>query len=74
MWNFKRVYNAQSTDSVDATGGRADSHIGRSRIWRRILDHCFDNADRRQYGMNFAGRLLGQTFDRTIMKKEQVIF
>ena len=52
--------NSSSSDSVDlASSGRLEARVGRSRIWKRILDHCFDNSDRRQYGMGVTGRVFG---------------
>ncbi|XP_045595914.1 inactive rhomboid protein 1 isoform X1 [Procambarus clarkii] len=59
------------SDSVDASG-RSSAHIGRSRIWNRILDSCFDNSDRRQYGRGIAGRIFRRTFKESVRKDKEV--
>ncbi|KAK4293054.1 hypothetical protein Pmani_034216 [Petrolisthes manimaculis] len=59
------------SDSVDASG-RSSSHIGRSRIWSRILDSCFDNSDRRQYGRGVTGKLFRRTFRESVRKEKNV--
>ncbi|CAL4066401.1 unnamed protein product [Meganyctiphanes norvegica] len=56
------------TDTADASG-RAEAHIGRSRIWTRILDSCFDNSNRRQYGMGMAGRIFKRSLKREKVKE-----
>ncbi|KAF2361717.1 Peptidase S54 rhomboid domain [Trinorchestia longiramus] len=48
--------------AMASSSGRLEARVGRSRIWKRILDHCFDNSDRRQYGMGLTGRLFGRSF------------
>ena len=63
--NNANVANAGG-DSLDTGGamgsnGRLEARVGRSRIWKRILDHCFDNSDRRQYGMGVSGRMFGKS-------------
>lgn len=61
----------QVSDSVDASG-RSSAHIGRSRIWNRILDSCFDNSDRRQYGSGIAGRIFRRTFKESLRREKDV--
>lgn len=61
----------QVSDSVDASG-RSSAHIGRSRIWNRILDSCFDNSDRRQYGRGLMGRAFGRSFKENVRKEKDV--
>ncbi|XP_068251140.1 inactive rhomboid protein 1-like isoform X2 [Palaemon carinicauda] len=61
----------QVSDSVDASG-RSSAHIGRSRIWNRILDSCFDNSDRRQYGRGLVGRLFKRTFKESVRKEKDI--
>ncbi|XP_042216308.1 inactive rhomboid protein 1-like isoform X4 [Homarus americanus] len=61
----------QVSDSVDASG-RSSAHIGRSRIWNRILDSCFDNSDRRQYGRGIMGRIFRRTFKESVKKDKDV--
>ena len=48
-------------DALNSSNGRLEARVGRSRIWKRILDHCFDNSDRRQYGMGITGRVYGRS-------------
>ncbi|MPC31439.1 Inactive rhomboid protein 1 [Portunus trituberculatus] len=59
----------QVSDSVDASG-RSSAHIGRSRIWNRILDSCFDNSDRRQYGRGLLGRAFGRRFRESVRQEK----
>ncbi|KAG0720207.1 Inactive rhomboid protein 1 [Chionoecetes opilio] len=61
----------QVSDSVDASG-RSSAHIGRSRIWNRILDSCFDNSDRRQYGRGMFGRAFGRRFRDNVRHEKDV--
>lgn len=61
----------QVSDSVDASG-RSSAHIGRSRIWNRILDSCFDNSDRREYGRGIAGQIFRRTFKESVRKEKDV--
>lgn len=61
----------QVSDSVDASG-RSSAHIGRSRIWNRILDSCFDNSDRRQYGRGLFGRAFGRRFRESVRQEKDV--
>ncbi|KAK8395160.1 hypothetical protein O3P69_006125 [Scylla paramamosain] len=61
----------QVSDSVDASG-RSSAHIGRSRIWNRILDSCFDNSDRRQYGRGLLGRAFGRRFRENVRQEKDV--
>lgn len=61
----------QISDSVDASG-RSSAHIGRSRIWNRILDSCFDNSDRREYGRGIAGQIFRRTFKESVRKEKDV--
>lgn len=61
----------QVSDSVDASG-RSSAHIGRSRIWNRILDSCFDNSDRREYGRGIAGQIFRRTFKESVRKEKDI--
>lgn len=40
----------------------SSSDVGMKRIWNKLLDHAFDNSNRRQYGMGVVGRLLKHSF------------
>lgn len=51
-----------SSSEVDSLLRTTD--IGMKRIWNRILDHAFDNSDRRQYGMGIVGKFFNRRFRR----------
>ncbi|RXG72692.1 Inactive rhomboid protein 1 [Armadillidium vulgare] len=68
----QQVTSAGQTEA-DGGSGRGSARIGRCRIWRRILDHCFDNSDRRQYGMGLFGNLYLSLIPRLKRIKERVM-
>ncbi|XP_076041642.1 rhomboid-5 isoform X2 [Oratosquilla oratoria] len=68
---WQRQSTSHIDDSVDAAG-RADTRVGRSRIWTRILDRCFDNSDRRQYGMGLVGRMFRRSLKQSVLRKKEV--
>lgn len=74
QWKLADVVQ-QVTGTADADGGsgRGSARIGRCRIWRRILDHCFDNSDRRQYGMGVFGKYCKRSLRREVFRDVDVI-